>query len=109
MGPTKAKVTKQKAVSPFTSIAKRTKSAGSKRLATTKNQSSNVHQAFSQKLDALLKVFTDLSTCVTAYEGIQKQGEASVTPSPPISPPGRRARHQGASTPYTEVPQEVSR
>ena len=69
MAPTNAKVTKQKGVSPFTPIAKRTKRPGSKRLVTTKNQSSDEqasmagHQDFSQKLDALLKVVTALSTC----------------------------------------------
>ena len=68
-----------------------------------------VHQNFSQKLDALMKLVTDLSTRVTAYEGRQKQGEASVTPSPPTSARRRGARHKGGPSPYTEVSQEVRR
>ena len=105
MAPTKAKVKEQKGASALTSISKRTNRAGSKRLATTMNQSFHeqaamaVHQDFSQKFDALIKVVTDLSTRMTAYEGRQKQGEASVTPSPPTSPSRRRARHQGVSAP----------
>ena len=101
MAPTKAKVTKQKRVSPFTNIVKSTKRAAVKDRLPQKNQSSDeqapvaVHQDLSQKLDAVLKMVTDLATRVTAYEGRQKQGEAAVTPSPPTSPTRRRAGHQG--------------
>ena len=76
MSPTKAKVRKQKGDSALTPISKRTKRAGSKRLASTMNQSIDeqapvaVHQDFSQKLDALMmKVATYISTRMTAYEG----------------------------------------
>ena len=105
MAPTKAKVGKQKGASALTPISIWTKRAGSKRLATTMNQSFDeqvpvaVHQDFSLKLDALMKVVTDLSIRVTGYEGRQKQREASVTPSPPTSPPRRRARYQGVPPP----------
>ena len=105
MAPTKAKVMKAKGVSALTPISKRTKRAGSKRLATTIDQSIDgqapvaVHQNFFQKLDALMKVATDLSTRVTAYEGNQKQGETSIPSSLPTSLPRQGARHQGAPAP----------
>ena len=105
IAPTKAKVRKIKGASALTPSSKRTKRAGSDRLATTMNQSNDeqvpvaVHQDFSQKLDAVMTMITDLSTHVTAYKGHQKQGEPSFTSSPLTSLPRWRARHQGELAP----------
>ena len=94
---------------------KRTERGGRKRLANPENQPSDeqshvdIQQDFSQKLDALLHVVTDLSMRVAAYEGQQYHGEASVTASPPTSPPRRRVRCQVTHVPYFEIAPEVCR
>ena len=116
--PTKAKVRKSKGVAALNPHSKRIVRAGSKRLATplTVNQSIDedvavpIQEDFSQNLEMVMKVVTDLSTHVAANEVCQRQGEASSTTSPPTNLPTWRARHQGAPIhPHPDVPDEVQR
>ena len=103
MAPTIAKTRKSKGVVALIPHSKRTKKAGSNTLATplTMNQSNDkevpvsVHEDFSQKLDPLIKVVTDLSTQLAANEGCEWKGKSSSTNSPPTSssPDGGTREH----------------
>ena len=100
MAPTKAKVRKR---------------AGSKRLApavTTQDQyqtddedvAVTIQDDVSQKLHALVKDMTDLST-----KECQRQGEASPISNPSTALSRWRARQQGSPTPDPNVAEEVHR
>ena len=94
----------------MTPLFKRTKRAGSKRLAIhfTVHQTSD-EDDFSQKMDTLVKVVRDPSTHVSANEDHQRQGQVASTPSPLTSLPRQRAMHQGAPAPLRDVADEVRR
>ena len=103
MAPSKPRVTRKKVASSKNPTPKMNKRAGSKRLATPQDQFSDdqtpmdTQQTISQKMDALLRVVTDLTIRVSGFEEKQDKGEPSVmtsqvTPAPigEIAPDVRR-------------------
>ena len=114
MAPTKPNDRKSKGVAS-TPLSKRTKWAGSKRLATplTVNQLSDDNVPVSMQddflLEAFIEVFTDLSTHVAANEECHRQGQAASSTCPPTSLPRQTLRHGGAPAPLPDVAQEIHR
>ena len=111
---TKPRVSREQVASSTNPTPKRTKRAGSKRLATPQNwfsddQTAVDMQTISKKNDALLRVVTDLTMRVSVFKERQDQGEASVRASPPTFPPRRRARRQVTHTPIDELAPDIRR